>query len=131
MRTVNDEIHAEDFAVVQRLIYDYAGIALSDAKRVMVHSRLAKRLRALGLASYSDYLELLQGPRGAEERIQFINCLTTNKTDFFRENHHFEFLQQQVFPALGRHGKLRIWSAACSSGEEPYSHRYVRARIVF
>ena len=121
MRTVNDEIHAEDFAVVQRLIYDYAGIALSDAKRVMVHSRLAKRLRALGLVSYGAYLELLQGPRGTEERIQFINCLTTNKTDFFRENHHFEFLQQQVFPAFGRHGKLRIWSAACSSGEEPYS----------
>ncbi len=121
MPVAKDEIDTADFAVVQSLIYDYAGIALSDAKRVMVHSRLAKRLRANRFHSYSDYLDFLQGPQGADERIEFINCLTTNKTDFFRENHHFEFLQQQVFPGLGRHGKLRIWSAACSSGEEPYS----------
>ncbi len=121
MQLVKDEISCEDFAVVQSLIYEYAGIALSNAKRVMVHSRLAKRLRALKLPGYPEYLELLQSPQGADERIEFINCLTTNKTDFFRENHHFDFLQQQVFPAWGRHGKLRIWSAACSSGEEPYS----------
>ncbi len=121
MPSALDEIGLEDFQTVQNLIFDYAGIALSDAKRVMVHSRLAKRLRANKMSDYSQYLSHLQSPAGEAERTEFINCLTTNKTDFFRENHHFEFLKQQVFPAFGRHGKLRIWSAACSSGEEPYS----------
>lgn len=121
MQAILSEISTEHFKIVQGLIYEYAGIALSDAKRVMVHSRLVKRLRTLRLDDFGDYLALLQSPEGASERIEFINCLTTNKTDFFRESHHFDFLKQKVFPALGRQGKLRIWSAACSSGEEPYS----------
>jgi chemotaxis protein methyltransferase CheR len=121
-------ITAEEFSVFRELIHREAGIALSDAKKQLVCSRLGKRLRHLKLESFSQYYDYLTNndPHG-EERLQMINCLTTNKTDFFRENHHFEFLRDQLIPEVreralrGGAKRLRIWSAACSSGEEPYS----------
>jgi chemotaxis protein methyltransferase CheR len=121
-------ITAEEFSAFRELIHREAGISLSDAKKQLVCSRLGKRLRHLKLESFSQYYDYLMNddPRG-EERLQMINCLTTNKTDFFRENHHFEFLRDQLIPELrdravrGGPKRLRIWSAACSSGEEPYS----------
>ena len=94
-----------------------AGINLHDGKRELVYSRLSKRVRSLGFGSFGDYCSVLAGDQ--REVLQCINYMTTNVTSFFRENHHFEFLTREV---LGKQsGKTRIWSAGCSSGEEPYS----------
>jgi len=118
----------EEFELIQNTIYQEAGIFLNDSKRVLVCSRLAKRLRALGLASYLDYLDyvLVRDSNGIELQ-EMVNCLTTNKTEFYREPHHFEYLNHEVLPGLEqaklRSGsrKVRIWSCACSMGHEPYT----------
>lgn len=117
-----------EFRLFRDLIYQDAGISLNDSKFQLVESRLAKRLRALPLHSYHQYYDfLMNGDRTGEERLKMINCLTTNKTDFFREAHHFDYLKSDVFPAIEQRARitgqkrLRIWSAACSTGEEPYT----------
>jgi chemotaxis protein methyltransferase CheR len=105
----------------------HAGITLPDYKRNMVYRRVSKRLMKLGLKDFSVYRDMLSGPRAAEELVFFINALTTNKTEFFRENHHFEHLSSIALPGLknqmekNSERRLRIWSAGCSSGQEPYS----------
>lgn len=117
-----------EYRAFRDLLYEEAGIALGDTKHHLVASRLSKRLRNFGFTSYSQYYDYVttQDQQGHERR-QLINSLTTNKTDFFRENHHFEFLRDQVIAAIrqrANHGgprTLRIWSSASSSGEEPYS----------
>lgn len=116
------------FEEIRRRIYALAGIQLGDQKRLMVQGRLNKRLRDTGTDSYEAYLSLLdRSGRGSDEESRFINALTTNKTDFFREAHHFEYLSERVFPALiersrtGAPKRLRIWCAASSTGEEPWS----------
>lgn len=124
----SDAISDRDFDLIRKMIFEEAGISLSDAKRTLVCSRLAKRLRSLRLKSHSEYLNYLanRDPSGTERQVM-INCLTTNKTDFFREPHHFDFLRRQVYPQIekaildGGPRRVRIWSAACSSGEEPYT----------
>ena len=110
------------------MILREAGINLNHSKRVLVESRLARRLRILDYRTYGQYLTFLEGqPLNSPEWQEMINCITTNKTDFFRENHHFDFLRNRVLPeararaAQGESKQLRIWSAACSTGEEPYS----------
>ena len=125
---VHAELTQKEFRLFCELIYAEAGISMSDAKYQLVASRLRKRLRHLGLDSYSDYYEYLhKQDRSGEERLKMINSLTTNKTDFFRENYHFDYLRSHVFPKLEQlaeasgERKIRIWSAACSTGEEPYS----------
>jgi chemotaxis protein methyltransferase CheR len=117
-----------EFGQFQHLILAETGIHLNESKRILVQSRLARRLRGLGFQTYGEYLHHLAAqPPESPERREMINCITTNKTDFFRENHHFEFLRERVIPeararaAVGAAKQLRIWSAACSSGEEPYS----------
>ncbi len=113
-----------DFTRIAQLVEASAGIRLPEAKREMVYSRLSRRLRELKLTEFSAYLELLEQDDAGTEMGQFINAITTNLTAFFRENHHFEFLREQLLPALaaqGRQRRLRIWSAGCSTGEEPYS----------
>lgn len=116
---------AKDFERVKRLLYEQSGINLTDGKATLVYSRLAKRLRALGLRSFHDYCELVSSPQGADERLSMLTALTTNVTRFFREPHHFDHLREAVLPALidkARRGeRVRLWSAACSSGQEPYS----------
>ncbi|QUD88001.1 CheR family methyltransferase [Phenylobacterium montanum] len=116
---------ADDFRRIAALLYDTAGITLSDSKTALVYSRLAKRLRLLGLSSFRDYCKLVEGPNGHEERQDMLRALTTNVTRFFREPHHFDHLLQNVIqPAIDgvrRGARLRIWSAGCSSGQEPYS----------
>ncbi|WP_306535298.1 CheR family methyltransferase [Geobacter sp.] len=108
----------EDFDRVRKLIYDHAGISLAPIKRDMVYSRLARRLRALGLASFRDYLRLLEG--GDEKEWEtFVNSLTTNLTSFFREGHHFKILEKYMLALATR--PVRIWCSAASTGEEPYS----------
>ena len=118
----------KEFQAFRNLIFHEAGISLGDAKRALVASRLARRLRHFGFTSYAQYYTYLtdQDPDG-HERVQMVNCLTTNKTDFFREAHHSTFLREHVLPRLqeqvrqGAPSRLRFWSAGCSTGEEPYS----------
>lgn len=112
------EFTAEDFAEVRRLIYTHAGINLSEAKEDMVYSRLARRLRALKLTRFKDYLRLLKSGDGREWE-SFVNALTTNLTAFFREAHHFQILKD--FLKTRRQRPITLWSAAASTGEEPYS----------
>jgi len=112
----------QDFDRVRRLIYDHAGIHLHAGKQAMVYSRLSRRLRETGHRSFSDYLGWLQQAGDGAARSewqQFVNGLTTNLTAFFREAHHFDCLAQDLRVRQGR--ELRIWSAAASTGEEPYS----------
>ena len=112
-----------EFARFAGLIRDQTGIHLRDHKQQLLVARLSQRLRTLGLHTFSAYYEFLAGDTSGNELLTLINRITTNKTSFFREPHHFEFLRSQVIPQLQRKGvrQLRIWSAGCSSGEEPYS----------
>jgi chemotaxis protein methyltransferase CheR len=114
-----------DFKKIAAMVHGDAGIALHETKATLVYSRLAKRLRALGLASFQDYCALVASHDGVDERQKMLAALTTNVTRFFREPHHFDHLRDKVLPPLLRAaragGKVRIWSAACSSGQEPYS----------
>lgn len=111
----------QHFSKVRDELYDYAGIVLADHKQDMAYNRLVRRLRELQLDNFDDYLALLD--RNPAEFTQFINALTTNLTAFFRERHHFDFISNTLLPALQKKGerKIRIWSAGCSLGEEPYS----------
>ncbi|MEQ8492811.1 MAG: protein-glutamate O-methyltransferase CheR, partial [Gammaproteobacteria bacterium] len=112
------------FNLLRKLVAEHAGIALNDSKRELVYGRLARRIRALGLGGFDDYCALLRRDPDAE-MMEFINAITTNLTAFFRENHHFEFLAETAIPeflaANASRRRLRIWSAGCSTGEEPYS----------
>jgi chemotaxis protein methyltransferase CheR len=115
-----------DFRYISTLLNEHAGILLSNAKRELVYARLSKRLRTLGMQTFREYCDLLRNG-DAQELVHCINAITTNVTTFFREIHHFEFLEKTALPALiGQKEniatrRLRLWSAGCSSGEEPYS----------
>lgn len=114
----------DDFRRISEMIYADAGIALNESKAALVYARLAKRMRALSLQAFRDYCDLVEDPAGAHERQEMLTSLTTNVTKFFREPHHFEHLKTHILtPALqnGARGRLRLWSAACSTGQEPYS----------
>jgi chemotaxis protein methyltransferase CheR len=111
-----------DFDRVRQLIYKHAGISLHDGKHAMVYSRLSRRLRDTGHRSFASYLQWLEaatGPQADQEWQEFVNCLTTNLTSFFREDHHFHALADDLKPLAGK--PLRIWCCAASTGEEPYS----------
>jgi chemotaxis methyl-accepting protein methylase/polyphosphate kinase 2 (PPK2 family)/septal ring-binding cell division protein DamX len=110
-----------DFRHIRKTLYDHAGISLSDYKKDMAYNRLVRRIRALNLNGFAEYFAYLENT--PDEFGQFINALTTNLTSFFRENHHFECLKNQILPSLDKSGqkRIRIWSAGCSVGEEPYS----------
>lgn len=114
-----------EFRRIADLLLQEAGIELSEGKLQLVQSRLGVRLRSLGLGSYGQYCAFIEGPDGQAERLEMLSVLTTNVTRFFREPHHFDFLRQGMIPDLLAHlrtgGSVRIWSAGCASGEEPYS----------
>jgi len=120
------EFHLSDreFDEIRKLVREHTGISLAESKRELVYSRLVRRLRRLSLRTFEDYIALL-GQGEAAELEEFTNAITTNLTSFFREGHHFEFLTETVFPALEKRNaatrRLRVWSAGCSTGEEPYS----------
>lgn len=116
----------DDFNRISRMIHDRAGIVLARHKREMVYSRLAKRVREKGFSRFSDYLSLLERNPGGPEWEVFTNALTTNLTAFFREAHHFGLLE--AFLAT-RKPPIRIWCAAASTGEEPYSIAMVLAEV--
>lgn len=113
------QISDGEYSAFQRLMMDSAGIRLPDNKRTLVKSRLAKRIRQLQFTNYSQYLNMLKDPAQSDERQCAINLLTTNETYFFREPKHFDYLQNNL-PVSGDR-PLRIWSAACSNGQEAYS----------
>ncbi len=108
-----------DFARVKAIIYRKAGINLGDSKKQLVYSRLARRLRALQLNNFDEYLAYLEHHKSEQQ--EFINALTTNLTAFFREAHHFPILADYARKRKAAAGKLRVWCAAASTGEEPYS----------
>ncbi|MEL6301575.1 MAG: protein-glutamate O-methyltransferase CheR [Pseudomonadota bacterium] len=119
------QLSEQQFSYVLQLIYQLTGIAMTAAKRQLVERRIASRMSALKVANFEDYAALLKLGDPTEVEL-FTNAVTTNLTAFFRENHHFEFLREQLLPQFVRHrhesGKrLRIWSAGCSTGEEAYS----------
>jgi len=115
----------DDFRRISQMIYSDAGIHLTEGKAALVYARLAKRLRALRMQAFRDYCDLVSSPEGSGERQEMLTALTTNVTKFFREPHHFEHLKTKILtPFLaqaGRSGRLRLWSAACSTGQEPYT----------
>lgn len=114
-----------DFEFIANTLYEDAGIHLPPSKANLVYSRLAKRVRSLGLESFRDYCALVGSDNGVDERAQMIAALTTNVTRFFREPHHFEHLKTKLIaPAvkdIKANRRFRIWSAGCSSGQEPFS----------
>lgn len=123
-----------EFQKFSEFIYAECGINLVPAKKTMLTVRLTKRLRALGMDSFSRYLDFVFGPEGgSQELIHMIDVVTTNKTDFFREPRHFDFLMNQALPTLVQsksgtsYARLNIWSAGCSSGEESYTLAMVLA----
>ena len=116
------EFTREDFDYLRQVVSETTGIVSSEDKYTMYYSRLARRLRALGLSDFKAYREYLE--RNPEtESIELVNSVTTNLTSFFRENYHFEYLRDVLIPAMRERGqrRLRIWSAGCSTGEEAYS----------
>jgi len=124
----NPGMSEREFRLLSDFIYDQCGVKLTPAKKTMLKSRLMKRMRTLDITSFSHYFDYVSSPRGrSEELVRMIDVVTTNKTDFLREPKHFDFLANQLLPNLvasgrsGAHGKLNVWSAGCSSGEEPYT----------
>jgi len=115
----------EDFLIIARLVREDFGLNLQLNKKDMVISRLGRRVKDLGLPDFNSYVQLLSGRGGAEELRYLRSSLTTNVTRFFREDHHFALMRETVFPDLVARaragGRMRIWSAGCSAGQEPYS----------
>ncbi len=114
------------FSLFADFIQSELGIKMPESKRTMIQTRLRKRMRSLGIISYDDYYDYVFSPAGKEtELIHMIDAVTTNKTDFFREPAHFDYLTDKVLPELARNrgeaARLRLWSAGCSSGEEAYT----------
>jgi chemotaxis protein methyltransferase CheR len=120
MKPFAPELRPKQFHAVRRLVYRVSGIDLHPGKEELVRARLMKRLRALHLSEFDQYFRYLERDDTGRETAQMIDVLTTNKTFFFRESEHFECLKRTVLPAL-RGKTVRLWSAGCSSGEEPYS----------
>jgi chemotaxis protein methyltransferase CheR len=134
------ELTDEEYAKFCGLIYRTAGIRIADNKRMMVGNRLRRRLRATGIASFTDYYVFLTSPAGAGEMPLFVDAITTNETYFFRDMQHYRWLGDEFLPEIVRRAglrqhlrRLRVWSAACSTGEEPYSMaiEILEKRLVF
>ncbi len=125
------ELSPASFARFAQYITGELGIKMPESKLTMVQSRLLRRVRKLGLSSVDEYAEYFFDSAHGDEREHFINAITTNKTDFFREPQHFDFLRTTVLPAFGgtgrQAGRFKAWSAGCSSGEEPYTLAMVLA----
>ncbi|MBA3968037.1 MAG: protein-glutamate O-methyltransferase [Nitrospirales bacterium] len=117
MTTLTDK----EFELFKHLIYQQVGITLDVPKKTLLVSRLGKRLRELNLSSYQAYYDCVSGKGGEDELMKLLDLVSTNKTDFFREPGHFDFLRDQILPEVKSTRTLRIWSSASSSGEEPYT----------
>jgi len=118
---MNATLTDKEFDQFKTLIYQHVGITLDAPKKTLLVSRLGKRLRELELSSYQAYFDRVSGKGGEEELTRLVDLISTNKTDFFREPVHFDFLREHVLPQVQTSRTLRIWSSASSSGEEPYT----------
>ena len=114
------ELKKAEFQKVQGLIYKYCGINLHEGKEALVRARLMKRMRKLEIREFSSYLTFMEEDTSGAEFLSLVDVLTTNKTNFFRESKHFDFIRQEVIPAMGNR-PVKWWSAGCSTGEEPVS----------
>ncbi|MCU1322516.1 MAG: methyltransferase, CheR-type [Acidobacteriaceae bacterium] len=114
-------LRANEFELIRLLAYEHFGLDLRSGKEGLVAARLGRRLRELGLRSYREYYDHVVSDSTGAAMTAMVDCLTTNHTSFFREARHFDFLRDTIFPALKTRPQIHIWSAACSSGEEPYS----------
>lgn len=114
-----------DFDLISGLVHKNYGLSLTDAKKPLVYSRLIKRLRFLNIESFEAYCDFVISPAGEVERNRMLSALTTNVSHFFREKHHFELMETTILPPLIARartgGRVRLWSAGCSAGQEPYS----------
>ncbi len=116
------DLSQKHFTIISRMVYELCGLFLPENKMGMVKARLLKRLRVLRLDSFEQYLRFVRSDESGSELTNMIDALTTNKTSFFREKAHFEFLRTTILPPLiAKNRRIRIWSAGCSSGEEPFS----------
>lgn len=117
-----DKLDTETFDRFRCIVYDQVGISLGPNKEALVQARVSKRLRALGMRSYNEYLDLLEADESGAELTLFVDAICTNVTSFFRESHQFDFIAEQMKQWLDQgQRRFRFWSSACSSGEEPYS----------
>ena len=124
------ELGAADFQRIVERVHSDTGIVLKPHKAVMVKSRLARRLEALGYSSFDQYLNYLDAPEGSDEHRHFHNALTTNLTSFFREDDHFDHLKSELSRGdFSKSNRIRLWSAACSTGEEPYTMAMTLASV--
>lgn len=123
----------QNFQNLRRIVREHTGISLTEAKRELVYSRLSRRLRKLNLKGFDEYTELLKTDDQGE-LTEFTNAITTNLTSFFREVHHFDYLAQTILPGILEHqrhsARLRVWSAGCSTGEEPYSIAIILSEVL-
>lgn len=112
---------AADFRYICKVAYRYCGLDLRPGKEGLVQSRLAKLIRQLGMTSFKEYCSYLEGDADGRAVSAMVDCLATNHTGFFREEQHFRFLLSTIMPLIEDRQRIHIWSAACSTGEEPYS----------
>jgi chemotaxis protein methyltransferase CheR len=120
----------QDFLKFSSFIYMNYGIKMNLTKKIMLESRLQKRLYALKINSFKTYFELISSAQGKDELLEMIDLVSTNKTDFFREYSHFDYLSQKILPLFTAKKVIRIWSAGCSSGEEPYTIAMVLSEFI-
>ena len=125
MESTGLQLSEAQYTKLAQLVYRLAGIHLGAGKKELLRARLASRLRTVGCSDVKEYIRRLEDDSGGQELISFLDCITTNKTDFFREAMHFDFLVQDVLPQMDKlcqgNAPFRLWSAACSTGEEPYT----------
>lgn len=114
------ELTEKQFKKISQIIYQLCGINLKEGKQALVRSRLMKRLRALKMGSFNEYIKFIESEHGSQEIGFMVDVMTTNKTSFFREPAHFRYLEDSILPNLKKK-RIRFWTAACSSGEEPFS----------
>jgi len=120
MNPMASDLSEKEFRHISQIVYGICGINLKDGKEALVRARLMKRLRALNMGSFGEYIKFINTDEGREEISLLIDVMTTNKTSFFREADHFFYLRDKILPEMNTQ-KLRFWTAACSSGEEPFS----------
>jgi chemotaxis protein methyltransferase CheR len=123
------ELTEKQFTKISQIIYQLCGINLKEGKQALVRSRLMKRLRALKMGSFNEYIKFIESEQGSQEIGFMVDVMTTNKTSFFREPAHFRYLEDSILPNL-KEKRIRFWTAACSSGEEPFSLAIVLREII-
>jgi chemotaxis protein methyltransferase CheR len=114
-------LHPAEFEKISRLAYEHFGVDLRQGKQALVEARIGKKLRELGMTSFQVYYDYVKADSTGQALTSMVDVLTTNHTSFFREPRHFDLLRHTIFPTLRNRSQIHIWSAACSSGEEPYS----------